>query len=74
MGGSGVSGRVPFGGHGRYRRVRLVRRSPLGRRVLDAVRERSLRIEQVWADQVGHERYRVFRGVLEELALECLPE
>ena len=56
------------------RRVRLVRRTPLGQQVLDAVRERNLRIEQVWAEQVGHERYRVFRGVLEELALECLPE
>lgn len=56
------------------RRVRLVRRTPLGQRTLNAVRERYLRIEQVWAEQVGHERYRVFRGVLEQLALERLPD
>lgn len=56
------------------RRVRLVRRTPLGQQMLDAVRERNLRIEHVWAEQVGQERYRVFRGVLEELALGGLPE
>ena len=55
------------------RRVRLVRRTPLGHKVLEAVRERNLRIEQVWAEHVGPERYRVFRGVLEELALRDLP-
>ena len=55
-------------------RVRLVRRTPLGQQILDAVRERNLRIEQVWAQQVGPERYRIFRGVLQELALEGLPE
>ncbi len=56
------------------RRVRIVRRTPLGAQMLDAVRERNLRIEQVWAEQVGHERYRVFRDVLQELALGSLPE
>lgn len=56
------------------RRVRIVRRTPLGQQVLDAVRERYLRIEQVWAEQVGRERYDIFRGVLEDLALGCLPE
>lgn len=56
------------------RRVRLVRRTPLGHQVLDAVRERNLRIEEVWAEQVGVERYREFRRVLEELALQGLPE
>jgi hypothetical protein len=56
------------------RRVRIVRRTPLGQKLLDAVLERNLRIEKVWAEQVGHERYRVFRGVLEELALESLLE
>jgi DNA-binding MarR family transcriptional regulator len=56
------------------RRVRLVRRTPLGQRVLEAVRERNLRIEQVWAEHVGPDRYRAFRGVLEELALHGLPD
>lgn len=56
------------------RRMRLARRTPLGQQMLDAVRERNLRIEQGWAEQVGHDRYRVFRDVLEELALESLPE
>lgn len=51
------------------RRVRLVRRTPLGQQVLDAVRKRNLRIEQEWAEVVGRERYREFRSVLEELAL-----
>lgn len=56
------------------RRVRLVRRTPLGQQVLDAVLDRNLRIERGWAEQVGQERYRVFRGVLEELALGPLPD
>lgn len=55
-------------------RVRLVRRTQLGQQVLDAVRERNLRIERNWAQHVGHERYSVFRDVLEELALDDLAE
>jgi DNA-binding MarR family transcriptional regulator len=55
------------------RRVRRVRRTAKGRRTLDAVRERNLLIEGEWAEQVGVERYRVFRDVLEELALGSLP-
>jgi DNA-binding MarR family transcriptional regulator len=55
-------------------RVRLVRRTPLGRQVLEAVRQRNLRIEHDWAHVVGPDRYRVFRGVLEELALGTLPD
>ena len=51
-----------------------MRRTPLGQQILDAVRERNLRIEQVWAQQVGPEHYRIFRGVLQELALAGLPE
>lgn len=56
------------------RRVRVVRRTPLGHDVLDAVRERNLRIEQDWAEQVGQARYQTFRGVLEDLALTPPPD
>lgn len=56
------------------RRLRIVRRTPLGEQVLDAVLVRNLRIEQGWAEQVGPERYQVFREVLEELALGRLPD
>ncbi|MBG0740108.1 winged helix-turn-helix transcriptional regulator [Paeniglutamicibacter antarcticus] len=56
------------------RRVRLVHRTPLGQQVIDAVLARNLRIEQDWAGRVGQERYRTFRGVLEELALGSLPD
>ena len=51
------------------RRVRVVRRTPLGDRTVAAVTERNLRIEAEWAERVGEERYRTFRRVLEELAL-----
>lgn len=51
------------------RRVRRVHRTPLGERTLAAANERIGRIEAGWADQVGPERYRTFRAVLEELAL-----
>jgi DNA-binding MarR family transcriptional regulator len=54
------------------RRVRKVRRTAQGRRLLVAVRKRNLRIEQDWADVVGERRYRVFRQVLEELAMDSL--
>ncbi len=56
------------------RRMRIVRRTPLGQQLLGAVRQRNLRIEQDWAEQVGEERYRTFRKVLEELALGQLPD
>ncbi len=51
------------------RRVRVVRRTALGNRVLDAVRERNLCIERDWARRVGEVRYQTFRAVLEDLAL-----
>ncbi len=56
------------------RRVRVVRRTQLGQQMLDAVRDRNTRIEQDWAEQVGQERYQIFRAVLEELALGRLPD
>jgi DNA-binding MarR family transcriptional regulator len=52
------------------RRVRLVRRTAKGNRTISAVTRRILAIEQDWADRVGERRYRTFRTVLEELALE----
>ncbi|ROR90527.1 MarR family winged helix-turn-helix transcriptional regulator [Nocardioides aurantiacus] len=50
------------------RRVRLVRRTPEGERATHAARDRVLELEDAWAAQVGPERYRVFREVLEEVA------
>jgi DNA-binding MarR family transcriptional regulator len=52
------------------RRVRRVRRTPKGNRTVAAVTKRMLEIEQSWAERVGEGRYRTFRSVLEELALE----
>jgi DNA-binding MarR family transcriptional regulator len=57
------------------RRVRLVTRTDRGDRLVASVRDRNLRIEQDWAQQVGESRYREFRAVLEHLALgHSLPE
>jgi DNA-binding MarR family transcriptional regulator len=52
------------------RRVRLVRRTAKGGRTVAAFTERILAIEEDWAAQVGERRYRTFRRVLEELAVE----
>jgi DNA-binding MarR family transcriptional regulator len=49
------------------RRVRLVRRTPLGDRTVTAVNARIRRLERTWARQVGPARYATFRAVLEEL-------
>lgn len=51
------------------RRTRIVHRTPAGNRIVEQVRARNLEIEQVWAERVGAQRYRVFRQVLEELAI-----
>ncbi len=51
------------------RRVRVVRRSPSGDRVVHALTLRFRRLERQWARAVGPERFAVFRAVLEELAL-----
>jgi|SRR6478609_8529957 DNA-binding MarR family transcriptional regulator len=52
------------------RRVRRVRRTTKGERTIAAVTKRVLQIEQDWADRVGERRYRTFRKVLEDLALQ----
>ena len=51
------------------RRVRVVRRTPLGAEFVVAATERMLRLETEWAGEVGERRYRTFRAVLEDLAL-----
>ena len=51
------------------RRTRIVHRTATGGRTIAAVTARNLRLEQDWAERVGQERYRVFREVLEELAM-----
>ena len=51
------------------RRTRIVHRTGAGNRTVEAVTARNLRLERAWAEQVGSERYEVFREVLEELAI-----
>ena len=52
------------------RRIRRVRRTAKGTRTIAAVTKRMLEIEDEWAARVGERRYRTFRSVLEDLALE----
>ena len=52
------------------RRVRRVRRTPKGSRTIASVTDRILAIEDDWASRVGERRYRTFRRVLEDLALD----
>ena len=52
------------------RRIRRVRRTPKGHRTILRVTDRILAIEDEWASRVGERRYRTFRRVLEELALD----
>ena len=46
-----------------------MRRTRKGCALVAAVRDRNLRIEKDWAEQVGEARYREFRSVLEQIAL-----
>lgn len=62
------SGHLTVGADPDDRRVRVVRRTPEGGRAVLAARDRVLGLEDAWAEQVGAERYRVFREVLEEVA------
>jgi len=52
------------------RRTRIVLRTALGGRTVELVTARIVELERVWAEQVGPDRYRMFRDVLQELALE----
>ena len=49
------------------RRVRMVRRTPVGDRVVAAVNQRIQRIEEDWAEHVGPQRYATFRAVMHDL-------
>lgn len=50
-------------------RLRIVRRTPAGDRLVAQVTTRMEAIERTWAGQVGHRRYATFRRVLREIAL-----
>ena len=50
-------------------RARRVRITPAGRDALDRATAVLKAYDEVWAGRVGAERYRVFREVLEEVAL-----
>lgn len=50
-------------------RVRVVRRTPKGHRLITRLTTRMLEIEEHWSERVGEHRYRTFRSVLEDLAL-----
>ena len=50
------------------RRVRRVHRTVAGDRFMAEVADRMRRLEEDWADEVGEQRYRTFRAVLEEVA------
>ena len=50
-------------------RARRVRITPAGRQALDRSYAVLRACDEAWADRVGADRYRVFREVLEEVAL-----
>jgi DNA-binding MarR family transcriptional regulator len=64
------SGHLRVAGDPSDGRVRLVRRTPKGNRTIAAVTKRMLAIEEEWSARVGERRYRTFRRVLEQLALD----
>lgn len=49
------------------RRVRLVRRTPLGDEAVTFSRAAIARVEQAWSDQLGPTRYKTLRETLREL-------
>ena len=55
------------------RRTRIVYRTALGGQTVQRVQARIIQLEREWASQVGDDRYRVFRDVLQELATEVRP-
>ena len=50
------------------RRLRLIDRTPAGERLMKVQHQHFLEVEAALADDVGPERYRTFRAVLDELA------
>lgn len=65
------SGHLTAEADSRDRRVRVVRRTPLGQATLERVVAHNLAVEREWAAQVGERRYGTFRRVLEELTVRC---
>lgn len=63
-------GQLQTGDDAHDRRVRVVRRTPSGDRVVAAVNRRIQQIEEGWAEQVGPQRYATFRRVMQELTAE----
>jgi DNA-binding MarR family transcriptional regulator len=51
------------------RRVRLVVRTPEGDRTVRAVNARIARLERQWANEVGDERFEIFKTVLHDLTV-----
>ncbi len=49
------------------KRAKLIYRTPLGDRVQRAMRSIIAEVEQRWRDEIGAERYAMFRDVLREL-------
>jgi DNA-binding MarR family transcriptional regulator len=49
------------------RRAKLIRCTPLGQRARDDLHAVAAALEDAWRDQVGAERYAVFREVLAEI-------
>lgn len=62
------SGRVQVVADSTDRRARVVRRTALGDRTVQAVENRIQRIEQDWSSGVGEHHYAAFRRVMAELA------
>lgn len=62
------SGHVAVAADPDDRRVRHVRRTEVGDRFMASVSDRMARLEKELAEQVGVERYAVFRAVLDDLA------
>jgi DNA-binding MarR family transcriptional regulator len=52
------------------RRVRLVRRTPLGDEALTAGQAAIARVERAWSHQLGPDRYESFRQTLRELGAD----
>jgi DNA-binding MarR family transcriptional regulator len=51
------------------KRARIVTRTPAGDEIKVMSEQAIAAMERNWADQVGADRYRVFKEVLNELAL-----
>ena len=67
------AGYLQVGGRPTDRRTRIVSRTALGGQTVQRVQARIIQLEREWASQVGDDRYRVFRDVLQELATEVRP-